>query len=199
MLQAFHPLPTIEEIRFKLLGSKLYTKLDIKNAFYHLELDEKSRELTFFQTENGMMRYKRLLFGVNCAPEMFQRMMERKLRGIEGVITFIDDILIYANEIQTLRLRTSQVKHALFKSNLTINDDKCEYEKKEIRFLGHKLSAEGLSISEEKVRDVHRFRAPTDASSLRSFLGLANYLSEFIRDFAKMVNPMWEVLKRENF
>lgn len=197
--RAFHPLPTIEEIRTKLVGSGWYSKLDIKNAFYHLELDEKSRELTTFQTENGMMRYTRLLFGVNCAPEMFQRMMERKLSGIEGLIIFMDDVLIYACDVQTLRARTQQSKQALAKNNLTINEEKCEYDQQKISFLGHRLSSQGFEIEAEKIRDIQGFRAPTDASSLRSFLGLANYLSEYIQNFADLVNPMWEVLKKGNY
>lgn len=69
--RAFHPLPTREEMRTKLSGARYFSKLDIKSAFYHLELDDDSRELTTFQTERGMRRFDRLMFGVNCAPEIF--------------------------------------------------------------------------------------------------------------------------------
>jgi hypothetical protein len=69
--RAFHMLPTLEEIRVRLDGATIFYKLNIKNAFYHLELDEESRKLTTFQTDSGMKRFKRLLFGVNCAPEFF--------------------------------------------------------------------------------------------------------------------------------
>ena len=75
--RAFHPLPTLDEIRVKLNGVKWFAKLALKSAFHHLELDEESRELTTFQTEQGMRRFTRLVFGVNCAPEIFQRFMER--------------------------------------------------------------------------------------------------------------------------
>lgn len=95
----FHRLPTIEEMKSKLAGARWFAKLDIKSAFHHLMLDEESRELTTFQTETGMRRFTRLVFGVNCAPEIFQRTMERKLAGIKGILIYIDDILLYASTV----------------------------------------------------------------------------------------------------
>lgn len=197
--RAFHHLPTIDEMKTKLTNAAVFSKLDITSAFHHLELDEESRELTTFQTESGMRRFTRLMFGVNCAPEVFQRTMERKLAGIEGVVIFIDDILIYATNLVSLRARTTQVMAALAKNNLTLNKEKCEFEKTEVRFLGHRLSKEGFSIDDDKIRDVQSFEAPKNVTDLRSFLGLASYLSEYIPRFADLVNPMWEAVKATPF
>lgn len=66
-------MPSIDEMRIKLHGAKFFSKLDLSNAFYHIELCEESRDLTTFLSENGMFRFTRLMFGVNCAPEIFQR------------------------------------------------------------------------------------------------------------------------------
>lgn len=195
----FHRLPTIDDMKTKLVGSKMFTKLDIKSAFHHLILDERSRELTTFQTEEGMRRFTRLVFGVNCAPEIFQRMMEQKLQGIEGVIIYIDDVLIHAKTLEQLERRTSQVLKAFEKNNLTLNKEKSEFNKSETKFLGHRLSAEGFSIDEDKVRDVLKFKQPENATDLRSFLGLAAYVSEFIPRFADLVGPMRGTLKAESF
>jgi RNase H-like domain found in reverse transcriptase/Reverse transcriptase (RNA-dependent DNA polymerase) len=199
ILRAYHPLPTIDDIRYKLTGAKVFSKLDIKSAFYHLELDEASRELTTFQTERGMRRFKRLMFGVNCAPEIFQRTMEKILAGIEGLVIFIDDILIYGETLGILRDRTKKVLTVLKDNNLLVNDEKSEYEKESLTFLGHQLSAEGFAIDEAKTRDVESFKRPENTTDLRSFLGLVTYLSEYIPKFADLTAPLWDVVKGPTF
>lgn len=195
----FYRLPTIDDMRSKLVGAKVFSKLDIKSAFHHLLLDEESRELTTFHTDSGMLRFTRLVFGVNCAPEIFQRMMDTKLAGIPGVIVYIDDILIFAESLDELKARTARVLSVLSKNNLTLNEDKCEFEKRETKFLGHRLSAEGFAIDDDKVREVRNFKSPENATDLRSFLGLASYVSDYIPTFADMVAPMREVLKPKIF
>lgn len=186
----FHKLPTVDEIKHKLSGAKYFSKLDLKSAFHHLKLGKRSRELTTFLSPKGMYRYKRLVFGVNCAPEVFQREMERVLQGIDGVIVFIDDILIFALTIDELRERTRRVLEALALNNLTLNEGKCEYEKASLTFLGHKLSSNGMNIEETKVRDIENFREPKTVSELKSFLGLASYVSAYIPRFSDLTAPM---------
>lgn len=129
---------------------KFSQKLELKNAFFHIKLSENSRELTTFMTETGMYRFKRLVFGVKCAPEIFQRAMERILPGLSGVIVFIDDILVYADSLEALRKQTKAVLAALQANNLTLNPEKCEYEKKRIKFLGHELSGKGMESRNDR-------------------------------------------------
>lgn len=195
----FHHLPTIDEMKTKLVGAQWFSKADVKSAFHHLELDEESRELTTFQTESGMRRFTRLVFGVNCAPEIFQRMMEEKLQGVDGVLIFLDDILIYGKTRQELKERTEKVMKILEKNNLTLNREKCEFEKRSIQFLGHTVNANGFSIDTDKVNDVRRYKRPANKNDLRSFLGLASYVSDFIPKFADLVQPMRLMLKKETF
>lgn len=134
-----------------------------------------------------MYRFTRFAFRINAAPEIFQCMMDQKLAGIEGIIVYIDDVLIYANTLSDLRDRTTSAIDALAASNLTLNMEKCEFEKAETKFLGHNLSGEGFAIDEDKVRDITRFKTPTNATDLRGFLGLASYVSDFIPKFADLV------------
>ncbi|XP_058449037.1 uncharacterized protein K02A2.6-like [Malaya genurostris] len=106
---------------------------DLSNAFYHLELDEESRELTTFLAENGMYRFTRLMFGVNCAPEIFQREMTRLFIGMENVIVYIDDILVFAKSLEELRITVRKVLEILRINNLTLNNNKCEFDKERIK------------------------------------------------------------------
>lgn len=194
----FHRMPRVEEIKIKLNGSKWFTKLDLTSAFHHLKLSDRSRELTTFLTPDGMYRFTRLVFGVNCAPEIFQRTMEEVLQGIDGVIIYIDDILIHAADQVQLRERTRKVLEALAENKLTLNNEKCEFEKESLVFLGHKLSAKGLDIDEEKIKDIRGFRQPQTASELKSFIGLATYVSAFIPHFADLTKPLRDV-SNKNF
>lgn len=184
----FHMMPRVEEIRVRLNGARVFTKLDLTNAFHHVALDEESRELTTFMAPNGMYRFKRLVFGVNCAPEIFQRIMEEILVDIPKVIVYIDDILIFANDAEELRNTTEKVKAALKASNLTLNTEKCEFEKESLTFLGHTISENGINIDERKIRDIAKFRRPKSVSELKSFL----FRAAFHRAYGSAVEGIYE-------
>lgn len=186
-------LPLIDEMKVKLHGAKFFTKLDLSDAYYHLELSEESRELTTFLSENGMYRFTRLMFGVNCAPEVFQREMSRILKDVKNKIIYIDDVLLFAGTIEELRKTVAQVLSILRLNNLTLNSSKCEYDQTSLNFLGHELSEKGFNIEASKVKDIQLFRSPTTSSELRSFLGLASFISPYIKNFAEICVPLWSV------
>lgn len=186
-------LPLLEEMKVKLHGAKFFSKLDLTNAFYHLKLHKESRDLTTFMSENGMFRFKRLMFGVNCAPEIFQREMSRILGGVKNIIVYIDDVLIFADNLEDLHKTVAQVMEILRANNLTINPSKCEFDKSRIKFIGHELDENGFNIDETKIKDIRKFRHPSTVSELRSFLGLASFVSPYIEGFADIASPLWAV------
>ncbi|XP_058816578.1 uncharacterized protein K02A2.6-like [Topomyia yanbarensis] len=186
----YYRLPLIQEMKTKLHGAKYFSKLDLTSAFYHLELAKESRNLTTFLTENGMFRFTRLMFGVNCAPEIFQREMSRILKDIDNVIVYIDDILIFGKTIDELRKTVAKVLQVLRANNLTLNIEKCEFDKDHIKFLGHELDQRGFHIDEAKVKHIQKFRKPTTSCELRSFLGLASFVSPYISNFADVTSPL---------
>lgn len=119
-----HPMPYLENFLPMLHGARIFTKLDISSAFYHVELHEESRNLTTFMTAKGPMRFTRLPFGINAAPEIFQKTMEAvlvddKAKPLPGVIVYIDDILIFANDGMELDERTEAVVGKLRKNKMT--------------------------------------------------------------------------------
>lgn len=184
-------MPLIDEMKVKLHGAKYFTKLDLSNAYYHLELSKESRDLTTFLSENGMYRFTRLMFGVNCAPEIFQREMSRLLDGIDNIIVYIDDVLIFADTLEKLKTTTGQVLRILRANNLTLNEEKCEFEKRFITFLGHGLDESGFHVDDAKIKAIRRFRPPNSVSELKSFLGLASFISPYIKDFAEISSALW--------
>lgn len=92
-----HPIPTIDELLHEMNASIIFSKFDATWAYHHIELKSESREITTFVTHKGLFRYKRLMFGISCAPEMYQKVMQQVLQGCEGVHNIMDDIIVHAS------------------------------------------------------------------------------------------------------
>ncbi|XP_055613061.1 uncharacterized protein K02A2.6-like [Uranotaenia lowii] len=185
-----HPLPTFEEIMPHLDGCKLFSKIDLVKAFHQIELAPNSRDITTFVTQDGYYRYKRLMFGMKVAAEIFQRCIERVLKGLKGVKVFIDDILVYASSKGEHDIRLKAVLNRLKEFGFTINEAKCEYGKSSVVFMGHLLSNKGILPSDDKVSAIKNFRRPQNATEMRSFLGLANYVGRFIPNLSTLSTPL---------
>lgn len=190
-----HPLPIIEDFLPNLTGAKIFSRLDIKSAYHHLELHPNSRELTTFLTRKGLMRYKRLAFGVNCAPEIFQKFMEEILFGAEGCMVMLDDIIIFARNIKEHDARLQEVKRRLKNNNLAINESKSKYCVQELDFLGFHLSQSGCRPTQEKVEAIRNFRQPESSAEICSFLGLVNFVGGFIMNLSDKTKALREAAK----
>lgn len=121
----YHPLPVMENLFQKLAGARVFTILDLKSAYHQVELDPDSRDVTTFMTQLGAMRFTRLVFGMNAAPEIFQEVMDALLGDCEGCVIYLDDILIFAEDLQKLKKRTEKVLEILRANRLLLNYDKC--------------------------------------------------------------------------
>lgn len=172
VLREHYPLPTFEELSHKLLGCKIFSKLDIKQAYHQLELDEDCRHITTFITPLGLMRYKRLLFGLSSAPEIFQKVMEFIIRGLEGVLIYIDDIIVFARTHLQHEARLALLKKRLEDYNVKLNASKCVFSMTELDFLGFHITQNGIKVSQDKVDSITNFRTPKTVDELSSFLGL---------------------------
>jgi hypothetical protein len=135
-----HPLPTCEEMWPCLAGATMFSKLDVKEAFHQIELAPGSRFITTFISKRGLMRYTRLMFGINNAPELFQKTMERLLMGCENMLVYLDDILVYGKSREEHDRSLKKVLERLEKHNVQLNQEKSLLRKTRIKFLGHDLS-----------------------------------------------------------
>lgn len=172
ILRENFPLPTFESFMTKLKGAKFFSRLDLKNAYHQLELDESSRHITTFITPKGLFRYKRLLFGVNSAPEIFQRTLEGLLSSCSNCLNYIDDVIIYGKSEDEHDMAIKKVLETFKLNNVTLNNEKCTWKTKRLQFLGHILSDTGILPDQEKIQTINNFRPPETKEELRSFLGL---------------------------
>lgn len=196
ILRENHPLPTIDEL-FAQLGSATYfSRLDFKNGFHQCEIHPDSRAITTFISPWGLFRYKRLLFGVNCAPEMFQKIVEQILVGCKNTLIFIDDIVVYGKTEIEHDESLQAVLTALKKRNVLLNTLKCVFKKTEIVFLGHRLSKDGVQPTDDKVKAIRKCREPKTKEELRSFLGLVTFLARFLPNLTTTTAPLRSLLKK---
>ncbi|KAJ6648539.1 Retrovirus-related Pol polyprotein [Pseudolycoriella hygida] len=191
-----HPLPTMEDFLPHIGQGKVFSKLDVKNAFHQVEISEASRPITTFITRKGLYRYTRLMFGIACAPEKFQKIMEVILAGCEGCLNYMDDIIIYGKTRTELDDRVSKVLQRLKEYNVKLNESKCIFGVTELNFLGHRLSADGIKPNWDKVEAIRNFRRPFNVEETRSFLGLVNFVGKFIPDLATLTEPLRRITKK---
>lgn len=192
-----HPLPTMEDFLPHIGKGKVFTKLDVKSAYHQVEISESSRPITTFITKKGLFRYTRLMFGIACAPELFQKIMEQILAGCEGCLNYMDDIIVYGETIDQLNERVKEVLNKLNEYNVVLNQEKCIFAAKELVFLGHKLTANGIMPTQDKVSAVKNFRKPSSAEEVRSFLGLMNFVGKFIPNLAEITDPLRLLIKKD--
>ncbi|XP_073820661.1 uncharacterized protein [Musca autumnalis] len=192
-----HPLPTIDDFLPHIGTGKFFSKLDIKQAFHQVEIAPDSREITTFITKRGLYLYTRLMFGITCAPEIFQKIMEQVLNGCDGCLNFIDDIIVYAETKDEHDRRLKKVFDRLRKFNVTLNIKKCVIGVSELEFLGHRLSPNGITPTFDKVDAIKRFREPSTSEEVRSFLGLVNYVGKFIPNLATITDPLRKLTHKD--
>ena len=185
-----HPVPTVEDLIVDLNGSTVFSKIDLNQGYHQLELEENSRGITTFATHIGLFRYKRLSFGVNSAAEIFQKSIEEVLQGVEGARNISDDIIVFGKNQVDHDEALRAVLQRMRENNLTANLDKCLFNQSSIDFFGHHFSADGISADEKKTSSLINASPPKNATEARSFLGLAQYLARFIKDFASISAPI---------
>ncbi|KAK7111230.1 hypothetical protein V1264_010901 [Littorina saxatilis] len=192
-----HIMPTIDDILMQLNQATVFSKLDLNSGYHQLELDEQSRNITTFSTHVGLRRYKRLNFGVTSAAEIFQNHIADIMSDIPGVMNTSDDILIHGKTQEEHDATLKKVFARMQEKNLTLNKAKCEFNKDTIEFYGFVFGRNGISPDPKKVEAVHKTAAPTNAKEVRSFLGLTNYISRFIPDYAKITKPLRDLTRNQ--
>ena len=184
------PIPTKEEMLLDMDGSKVFSKLDLKWGFHQLKISESSREITTFSTHIGCYRYKRLMFGVNAAPELYQSEIHKVVTGLQGVANMSDDLIVHGSNKEEHDNRLHAVLTRLSERGLTLNKQKCVFGANEVEFLGHRLSSDGVHPGSGKVEAILNASQPRDVSEVRSFLGLVTYLGRFIPNLSAISEPL---------
>ena len=196
-----HPLPLISETLDRLQGSKIYTKLDLKDAYYRIRIKEGDEWKTAFRTRYGHFEYLIMPFGLANAPATFQAYISQALLGLVDItcVVYMDDILIYSDDdSQSHRRHHDDVKEVLErlrKFKLYANRKKCEFDTNRVEFLGFVVDTQGVSMEPSRVTSVTEWPAPKTFKELQMFLGFANFYRRFIAGYSKAIRSLTDMLK----
>ena len=157
-----YQLPTTDETLAKLNGSTVFTSLDAASGFWQIPLHEESTTLTTFITPFGRYCFTRLPFGINIAPEIFQRKMHVLLEGLEGVAAYMDDVIVHRKDKATHDRHLQCALERMEQVGLKLNKEKYVYAQSQLRFLGHIVDADGITADPEKVRAIRELEEPTN-------------------------------------
>ncbi|KAJ9556411.1 hypothetical protein OSB04_011025 [Centaurea solstitialis] len=194
-----YPLPRIDDLFDQLQGAKFFSKIDLRSGYHQLKVREEDIPKTAFRTRYGHYEFLVMSFGLTNAPAAFMDLMNRVCKPYldKFVIVFIDDILIYSKTAEEHGDHLRKVLEMLKREQLYAKFSMCEFWLKEVQFLGHIVTQEGIKVDPAKVEAIKDWESPKSPSEVRSFLGLAGYYRRFIEHFSAIATPLTALTKKD--
>ena len=181
----------------KLGKGKHFSKLDLRQAYQQIELEEDSKRYVVINTQRGLFRYTRLPFGIASAPGIFQRVIESILQGIDGVVVYLDDILITGSTEEAHLKTLDEVLARLDRAGLRVKRNKCEFLRSSVTYLGHRVDADGLHSLLDRVQGIKEAPRPKSVTELRSYLGMLTYYGKFLPNLSTTLHPLLVLLRKD--
>lgn len=194
------PIPRVQDLLDGLHGQKYFSTLDMAKAYHQGYVRDICRKYTAFSTPWALFEWLRIPFGLKNAPAAFQKYINKALCGLldEVCLAYLDDILIYGKTFSEHKDNLRQVLQRLKSKGVKLRVDKCEFVKFEVRYLGRLVSAEGYRADPKDVKALEKFRvAPKTVGEVRSLLGFLGYYRNYVKNFARKLKPVYDLLKTE--
>ena len=186
------PLQKIDDLISKLSTAQYFSSLDFQQCYHQLKLLPSDQPKTAFTANGKLYHYLRCPFGLKNAVAHCSRMMQKLFEGIEGVIVYLDDVLVFgadrAAHDKTLKSVFERIKEA----NLSLNHKKCSFSLSSICFLGYIISNGTAKPDETRTEPIKNFPLPTSVKSLQRFLGMCTYYSKYIPSFSNICKPLYD-------
>jgi hypothetical protein len=191
-------LPRIDDLFDQLGGASVFSKIDLRSGYHQVRIKGEYIQKTAFRTRYGHYEFVVVPFGLTNAPATFICLMNNILSKFldKFVLVFIDDILIYSKNREEHEEHLRLVLQVLREHQLYAKFSKCDFFQKQIHYLGHVLSKEGVVVDPDNIRSIMEWPTPKDVSDIRSFMGLAGYYRRFIKDFSKIGCPITALQKK---
>lgn len=192
------PLPNMDDCLASLGGSEVLSSLDLASGYWQCYMEEESAEKAAITTHRGLFQPTVLPFGVQGGVAHFSRVMSSLFSALQWkvLLIYLDDLLVFSKTFEDHLSRLGMVFDILRKSNLKLKPSKCKLLRKKLKFLGHEISAAGISPNLDKVRAVLNYPVPVDVEKLRGFLGLSGYYRDFIALYAEIAKPLTELTEK---
>ena len=174
-----HPLPQIDNLLDALNGACGFSTLDLKSGYWQVPIMERDKEKTEFRTSCGQLyEFNQVPFGLCKGPATFSRLMDRVLSSLhwETCLFYLDDIIVFSSTWEELLACLCQVFEQLRYAQLKLGTEKCTFAVKEVSYLGHRVTEEGLLPDPALLAAIREVPPPKTATEVRSSLGLARVL-----------------------
>ena len=177
-----YPLPNINDILDSLGSARYFSVFDLATGFHYIKIDLKDSYKTAFSTPNGHYEFDRMPFSLKSSPATFQRLMDITLTWLIGreLFIYLDDIVIFADTLEEHEKKFNNLIQLLWKANLHLQPDKCEFLRPEIEYLGYIIDKNGVRPNPKIIISVKEFPVPKTQTNVKQFLGLAGYYRRFI-------------------
>jgi len=209
------PMPRIDDVLDSVNGAHYFSSCDATWGFWQIRLHPSDIPKTAFRTPSGLYQWRVLPFGLSNSPAVFQRTMssffQRAFTNPDGtsvtalgsfIQVYMDDLLIYSKTADDHLRHLDFVFSTLKENGIYLNPKKCEFNKPEVRFLGHLVSRIGVRPDPAKVSVMKDWPVPQDKQDMYRFLGFANYFRQFIRNYATIASPLYpltQCVNKEDF
>jgi len=194
-----YPLPLISDLLDFPCKARIYTKIDLQHAYHLVRITEGDEWKTAFWTCYGTFKWSVMPFGLTNAPAAFQRFMNDVFSNLLDVcvVVYLDDILIYSNDITQHQKHVKEVLKRLRKAGLYAKAEKCEFHSDSVEYLGYVLSPSGLTMSNAKVKTIQEWPESKKVKNIQSFLEFANFYRHFIFNYSDMVIPLTRLTRKD--
>ncbi len=192
-----YPLPKISECLDCLGDAKIFSTLDMQSGYWQIEVKESDRPKTAIVTRGGLYEYVTMPFGLCGAPATFTRCMEMIFQKLQWktLLIYIDDLIIFSPSISSHLGHLEEVFCRIKEAGLKLKPSKCNLLKKEVAFLGHIVTQDGVKTDPAKVECIRNWPVPKNLTEVRSFLGLTSYYRRFIQGYAQIAHPLNRLLE----
>ena len=196
-----HPLPRIDDLPDALHGAKWFSTLDLKSGYWQVPITEQDKAKTAFRTSSGQLfEFNQVPFGLCNAPATFSRLMDRVLAGLhwETCLFYLDHIIVFSSTWEEHLARLREVFERLRHTKLKLGAAKCTFAAKEVNYLGHRVTEEGLLPDSSLLAAIREIPPPKTATEVRSFLGLAGYYRRYVKGFAAIAAPLHALTRKDS-
>lgn len=191
-----YTIPKFNELHSMLVGCNYFSVIDLESGYNQVMVSERCRKYMAFRWKGTQYRFKGTPFGINFLPSQFNRMVSHHLRGIPGVIVYIDDIFIASKTMIEHEVAVMDVLVKLTEARMRINITKCMFGRSEVDYLGFKMSTKGVQVDPNRIKRLNEMKVPTTGRELLSFLCMANYIRHHIPEFGIVAGPLYEIASR---
>lgn len=193
------PMPRIEEMKDHFLGANWFTTVDIASGFYHIEVEEADKPKTAFSTVSGHFEWNRMPFGLKNAPVIFQRVIANLLQKHSlstFALNYIDDIVVFSRTYDEHLEHLSRLFAMLKAEDIRLKLSKCQFAKKSVVYLGFQIERDSFKPLNSNTAAIENVPPPENQKALRSFIGKAGFYNRFIPNRAKLLYPLYQLLKK---